>query len=463
MPGTTTVPRLRAACEPGFGLCTIVGIEGSFSRRARRAAGGASDGRDHRQPRRRLPREAAGERDRRGHGPVVKRFGAGSELIDFRLPCGSGLDVLVDPAPDHRACRAVAERLDAREEATLPLPCTPLPERRYIPAPRLQLFGEGPELEALVALARIAGIETEAHGKDALSLGRRPAGLAADPWTAVVLLFHDHEWEQAILEWALATPAFLIGAQGGFEARRARIERLAQGGAPPDQIGRVRSPVGPDPAQPRTRRAWRCRRWRRSSANTKRCTRMGKPLVAVLAAGRGTRFGGGKLEAICAGKPLGRWALDAVADAGLAPGVNRDRAARRQLCRGLARAVQPPTRTRLGLLAGAGAQAALDGGASTLLVLLADMPLVTPDYLRRLAAASPPAATRQPDGHAGVPALLDRALLARKPRAWPGDRGAGALLTAVPGLAHREPPAGMLRDVDTQEDLAEVARALASP
>ena len=27
-----------------------------------------------------------------------------------------------------------------------------------------------------------------------------------------MLLFHDHEWEQAILEWALATPAFYIGA-----------------------------------------------------------------------------------------------------------------------------------------------------------------------------------------------------------------------------------------------------------
>ena len=38
-----------------------------------------------------------------------------------------------------------------------------------------------------------------------------------------------------------------------------------------------------------------------------------RPLVAVLAAGRGTRFGGGKLEALCAGKPLGRCALDAVA------------------------------------------------------------------------------------------------------------------------------------------------------
>jgi len=235
---------LRAACEPGVGLCTVVGIEGSFSRRlgAQLAVpadgaitGSLADGCLEKQ----LASEVAA-----ATGPVVKRFGAGSELIDFRLPCGSGLDVLIDPEPDRALCRAAVERLERREEAGLVLAAPGLPRRRYIPALRLQLFGEGPELEALVALAGAAGVETHAHGKDALSLGRRPAGLAADPWTAVVLLFHDHEWEQAILEWALGTPAFHIGAQGGFEARRTRIERLAERGVPPEQLGRIRSPVG---------------------------------------------------------------------------------------------------------------------------------------------------------------------------------------------------------------------------
>jgi xanthine dehydrogenase accessory factor len=235
---------LRAACEPGVGLCTIVGIEGSFSRRlgAQLAVhpdsaitGSLADGCLETQ----LASEIAAATT-----PVVKRFGAGSELIDFRLPCGSGLDVLIDPAPDRAACRAAVTRLDAREQAALALPCTQLPRRHYIPALRLQLFGEGPELEALVALARAAGVLVEAHGKDALSLGRRPEDLSADPWTAAVLLFHDHEWEQPILEWALATPAFHIGAQGGFEARRGRIERLAAAGVPPDQLGRIHSPIG---------------------------------------------------------------------------------------------------------------------------------------------------------------------------------------------------------------------------
>jgi len=235
---------LRAACEDGVGLCTIVGIDGSFSRRlgAQLAVhtdgaitGSLADGCLEKQ----LASEVAAATE-----PVVKRFGAGSELIDFRLPCGSGLDLLIDPSPDRAACRAAAEQLARREAAALALPAEALPQRDYIPALRLQLFGEGPELEALAALAAASGLEVEAQGKDALSLGRRPQGLTADPWTAIVLLFHDHEWEQAILEWALGTPAFFIGAQGGFEARRGRSERLAAAGTPPDQLARIRSPVG---------------------------------------------------------------------------------------------------------------------------------------------------------------------------------------------------------------------------
>src|SRR6187399_1357558 len=106
---------LRAACEPGVGLCTIVGIEGSFSRRvgAQLAVhpdgaitGSLADGCLETQ----LASEIAAASE-----PVVRRFGAGSELIDFRLPCGSGLDVLIDPAPDRAACRVAVDQLDARK------------------------------------------------------------------------------------------------------------------------------------------------------------------------------------------------------------------------------------------------------------------------------------------------------------------------------------------------------------
>ncbi len=239
---------LRAACEPGTGLCTITAIEGSFSRRlgAQLAVhpdgsvtGSLADGC--------LEKQLASEIATGGARRVV-RFGAGSPLIDFRLPCGSGLDILVDPEPDIEACRAALARLEARQPATLALPDNPyLAERLYVPVLRLLLFGEGPELEAAASLGRVSGVEVETFDKDgsgALSLGRAPTDIEVDPWTAVVLLFHDHEWEQAILQWALGTPAFFIGAQGGQAARDERSARLQAAGLSDEELGRISSPIG---------------------------------------------------------------------------------------------------------------------------------------------------------------------------------------------------------------------------
>lgn len=180
--------------------------------------------------------------------------------------------------------------------------------------------------------------------------------------------------------------------------------------------------------------------------------------VAVLAAGRGTRFGGGKLEAQCAGKPLGRWALDAVEAAGLAPGTVVAGPEGVSFARGWAVLTNPAPEAGLGSSLALAALAALDGGAPALLVLLADMPLVEPGYLRRLASAPAPAATRQPDGRGGVPALLDRALL-EQAVLLTGDRGAGPLLA---GATLLDAAPGTLRDVDTVDDLRAAERLLES-
>lgn len=241
---------LRAACSAGVGLCTIVGIDGSFSRRlgAQLAVapdgaitGSLADGCLERQLAAEVLAAADGE-------PFLRRFGAGSPQIDFRLPCGSGIDVLIEPEPDRELCQAVVARLDARQDGAMDLPGPDwlLLQRRYIPPLRLLLLGEGPELDALAALGAATGLAVDRHaiGDAALSLGQRPEGLEADRWTAVVLLFHDHEWEQAILEWALDTPAFLIGAQGGAEARQSRLERLAARGIPASALARIKSPIG---------------------------------------------------------------------------------------------------------------------------------------------------------------------------------------------------------------------------
>lgn len=238
---------LRAASQPGVGLCTIVNIEGSFSRRlgAQLAVhadgsvtGSLADGCLEQE----LAREVATGGDRR-----VIRYGAGSPKIDFRLPCGGGLDILIDPAPDNVASAAVLAELEQREEARLPLPDpSPLGERRFVPQLRLLLFGEGPELAAMAHLGAASGMAVETHGRDdgMLALGQVPDHLTADRWTAVVLLFHDHEWERAILQWALTTPAFMIGAQGGAPARAAREAELVALGFAPEQVARIASPLG---------------------------------------------------------------------------------------------------------------------------------------------------------------------------------------------------------------------------
>ena len=238
---------LRAASQPGTGLCTIVGIEGSFSRRlgAQLAVhpdgsvtGSLADGCLEAE----LAREVLAGGERR-----VIRYGAGSPKIDFRLPCGGGLDILIDPAPDHGALAEVASRLDRREEARLALPAPSLlGTRRFVPQLRLVLFGEGPELAAMAHLGRASGMAVETHGRDDgdLSLGQAPDHLSADRWTAIVLLFHDHEWERAILQWALTTPAFMIGAQGGAPARASREADLVALGFAPEQVTRIASPLG---------------------------------------------------------------------------------------------------------------------------------------------------------------------------------------------------------------------------
>jgi|GEM_PF-1191021 len=188
------------------------------------------------------------------------------------------------------------------------------------------------------------------------------------------------------------------------------------------------------------------------------------PLVAVLAAGLGTRFANesntGKLDADCAGKPLGRWVLDAVVAGGLAPGVVvvGPRAPGFALASGWALVTNPNPE------AGLGGSVALAGAAALaqyrdLVLVLADMPLVAPAFLAELAAHGGAAATRYPDGRAGVPALLPLAVLGKAAQ-LAGERGAARLLAGMDGLTLLDPPPGMLADVDHAADLAKVAALL---
>jgi len=239
---------LSAARSDGVGLCTIVGIEGGFSRRlgaqmavlpTGRTVGSLSDGCLERQ----LASDLA-----QCDAPRVVRYGRGSSRIDFRLPCGGGIDVLLDPTPDRAEVRRAIKELAARRLTYLDLPApSPLRRRRYLPSLRLRVFGEGPEIDAVERIAEAAGVDSQIVPKSALSLGNSSKLPPVDAWTAVLLLFHDHEWEVPLIEEALSGDAFYIGAQGGENARLARVAELMRRGIDESEIARLRSPIGAVP------------------------------------------------------------------------------------------------------------------------------------------------------------------------------------------------------------------------
>lgn len=252
---------LRFAATQDAVLCTIVGLTGSFSRRCGaqfavatngETMGSLSDGC--------LEAElVAQSKDARLSGsPRILRYGEGSPFVDFRLPCGAGVDILVDPWPDRQRLHKAVAQLDARQPAQLHLPVTDpalLQHRDYLPSCRLIALGSGAEMDELARLAKVYGMDVQLRGPGrSLDMGRAPTDLPVDPWTAVLLLFHDHDWEGPILDWALESDAFYVGAIGGQRTRSARREMLQSQGYSPAQITRVRSPIGliPNARDPRT-------------------------------------------------------------------------------------------------------------------------------------------------------------------------------------------------------------------
>lgn len=206
------------------------------------------------------------------------------------------------------------------------------------------------------------------------------------------------------------------------------------------------------------------------------------PLVAVLAAGLAIRFGGGKLDAACAGRPVGQWVLDAVLAAGLGgaddPGLivcGHQPPGFALAAPGWRLLANPAPERGLGSSLALAAAAARARGRD-LFVLLADMPLIDPAYLRWLAglagasgaqgaAAVGAAATLYPDGGIGVPARLPLGVLgdfAALGESGGESGGGAALLRGVPGLVLGRPEAGMLADIDTPADLARAAIVLAA-
>lgn len=189
--------------------------------------------------------------------------------------------------------------------------------------------------------------------------------------------------------------------------------------------------------------------------------------IAILAAGRAGRFGGGKLDAGFLGRPLGEHALDAAIALNMGPplivvGDTPPSFASEAERRGRAiLAINPLADSGLASSVALAAAKAAEAGSNALLLLLADMPLVVPPTLERLigaATAERPAAVLHEGvpngpGRPGIPACFPASQFAAL-QALKGERGATALLRGAADPITIEAPHEELLDIDTADDLA---------
>ena len=207
--------------------------------------------------------------------PIEIRYGKGSPFMDIKLPCGGGLDILIVPKPDRKALQDVMQRHARRELCCVAIDMltgkvnvrsdgkTALVGSMLsiLIAPELHflIFGAGPEAVTFASIVQSMGFENEVFSPDNktleaasragcrahhLSQKAMPQELDIDDRTAVVLFFHDHDWEPPILVAALNSPAFFVGAQGSKRAAEARLLELEALGVDASGRSRLRGPMG---------------------------------------------------------------------------------------------------------------------------------------------------------------------------------------------------------------------------
>ena len=202
-------------------------------------------------------------------------YGAGTAIIDIRLPCGGRVDLLFTPLFESGVIDALLDCLDARQVGVLALPTgSDKPELlnegatgwhegrflvRHYPPLRLLIAGHGGTVEALVRPAGALGIEcfvatpdpeiatglaTSPAKTQLLSRLGEPFDFTLDNWTAAAFFFHDHDWESAMMAEALASPAFYVGAMGSRATHEARLDMLRDAGVAETALARINAPIG---------------------------------------------------------------------------------------------------------------------------------------------------------------------------------------------------------------------------
>lgn len=208
--------------------------------------------------------------------PTTVRYGTGSPFIDIQLPCGGVLEITLIYNPDREALKQVIDKLSQREVCGLQLDLKTgaialsmvventmkigeqfslylSPELRFI------VFGKGSEALTFASLVRAASFENLLLSPDKamcehadkngcvsrhLKSPNFPDDIKIDQWTAILLFFHDHDWEPPILKEVLASDAFFIGAQGSKRAQQSLRQELTLLDATEDELAKLKSKIG---------------------------------------------------------------------------------------------------------------------------------------------------------------------------------------------------------------------------
>lgn len=211
--------------------------------------------------------------------PRLVRYGRGSPYKDITLPCGSGLDLYFTPQIDVHSIETVVKHQWRRTPSALKfnfqqndIGIVPFKEplakvaggslyKPYLPALCLKIYGKGRIALALARLASLSGFSVDLISSDEatltsplppnvsphkISMPSDAVPIETDAWTAVALLFHDHDWEYPILADVLTSDAFYIGALGSRKTQAVREALLLDMNLSKDRIARLKAPIGLD-------------------------------------------------------------------------------------------------------------------------------------------------------------------------------------------------------------------------
>lgn len=182
-------------------------------------------------------------------------YGEGSPFKDITLPCGGTIQLSIYPYPDKSRLRAVQDETSNRRAATLRLPGF---NHEYTPKISLRIAGRGAPFIALMELAHASGFLVHGQSPDAelerdffnrfdhLKDPAQTHDCFTDPWSAVIFVFHDHDWEMALLQQALKGESFYIGAMGSDRTHALRRDSLKAIGV--TNTDRIHGPIGLIPA-----------------------------------------------------------------------------------------------------------------------------------------------------------------------------------------------------------------------